>query len=335
MIVAPPRATAPLSLPETGAIAALRNVHRLRQRAPSPRLAPAQDGAAAAMNPEETRMSALLKHVKNVLPPAVTTQLRTMRDRRRVKAALEEARADTNHKGELAVAVGALEAATQDTADAGARGWFERIEARRLELLRSRRPISIIDYGLDPKAGPVHREAPVGKVTEASRSQPWCEFLFHLARAVRPERVIEMGACVGISASYIAAALEMNGTGRLVTLEGDPILSGLTEETFRDLGLVHRAEVVCGSFDETLKATLERMRPVDLLFHDGAHEAWCYEQDAETMRPFLAPGAVVVFDDIRWGATDTIGAWRKIVAHEQVKGSLDCGAIGVFVTQAA
>lgn len=280
-------------------------------------------------------MSALLKHVKSVLPPAVTTQLRTLRDRRRVNAAVGEAKADANHEGELAVAVSALEAATRATADAGARGWFQQVEARRLELLRSRGPIRIIDYGLDPKNGPVHREAPIGKVTEASRSQPWCEFLFHLARAVKPERVIEMGACVGISASYIAAALEMNGKGRLLTLEGDPILSGITRDTLNVLGLGHRAEVVCGSFDETLRASLERMRPVNLLFHDGAHEAWCYEQDAETMRPYLAPGAVVVFDDIRWGDTDTIGAWRKIVSHEQVKGSLDCGAIGVFVTRAA
>jgi predicted O-methyltransferase YrrM len=280
-------------------------------------------------------MSALLKHVKRVLPPAVTTQLRTARDRRRVKAALAAAKSDAGHKGELAVAIGALEAASQETAEAGAKGWFDRVEARRLELLRSRRPISIIDYGLDPKAGPVHREAPVGQVAEASRSQPWCEFLFNLARAVRPERVVEMGACVGVSASYIAAALEMNGKGRLVTLEGDPILSELTTETLRGLGLGHRAEVVCGPFEETLEASLERMRPVDLLFHDGAHEAWCYEQDFATMRPYLAPGAVVVFDDIRWGDTDTIGAWRKIVAHEQVQGSLDCGAIGVFVTRKA
>jgi predicted O-methyltransferase YrrM len=277
----------------------------------------------------------LLRHAKKVLPPAVTTRLRTLRDRRRVQAALGEARADANHKGELALAIGALEAAARGTADAGARGWFERIEARRLELLRSRRPVSIIDYGLDPKNGPVHREASVGKVTEASRSRPWCEFLFHLARAARPERAIEMGACVGISASYLAAALEMNGTGRLVTLEGDPVLSGLTGETLSGLGLAHRAEVVRGPFDATLAASLERMRPVDLLFHDGAHEAWCYERDAETMRPYLAPGAVVVFDDIRWGDTDTIGAWRKIVAHAQVKGALDCGAIGVFVTKAA
>ena len=127
----------------------------------------------------------------------------------------------------------------------------------------------------------------------------------------------------------------MNGKGCLITLEGDPILSVTSRDTLHGLGLDHRAEVVCGPFEETLRASLERMRPVDLLFHDGAHEAWCYEQDFATMRPYLAPGAVVVFDDIRWGDTDTIGAWRKIVAHEQVRGSLDCGAIGVFVAKAA
>lgn len=215
-----------------------------------------------------------------------------------------------------------------------ARDWFKRIEARRLDLLRSKDPISIIDYGLDPKHGPVHRTAPVGEVTQASRSQPWCEFLFHLVRAVQPERVVEMGACVGISASYIAAALEANGKGRLVTLEGDPTLSELTQETLAALGLGRRAECVCGPFESTLKTSLERMRPVDLLFHDGAHEAWCYLDDFETMRPYLAPGAVVIYDDIRWGDTDTIGAWRQIVAHEQVKGSLDCGPIGVFATAA-
>jgi predicted O-methyltransferase YrrM len=282
-------------------------------------------------------MSALLKHVKKVLPPALATQLRTMRDRRRVQAALDQARSDSNHKGDLDVALAALAAAAkgETAADATARGWFERIEARRLDLLRSQRSISIIDYGLDPKHGPVHRAAPVGEVTQASRSQPWCEFLYHLARATQPSHVLEMGSCVGISASYIAAALEANGGGRLITLEGDPILSELTRETLAGLGLAGRGECVCGPFEETLKASLERMQPVDLLFHDGAHEAWCYEQDFATMRPYLAPGAVVIYDDIRWGDTDTIGAWRKIVADTSIKGSLDCGAIGVFVTAGA
>lgn len=282
-------------------------------------------------------MSALLKHVKKVLPPAVATQLRTLRDRRRVQAALDRARAGTGHRGELAVALAALEAAArgETAADATARGWFERIEARRLDLLRSRRSISIVDYGLDPAHGPVHREAPVGEVTQASRSQPWCEFLYHLARATRPERVLEMGSCVGVSASYIAAALEANGKGRLITLEGDPTLSELTRETLSGLGLAARAECVCGPFERTLEASLQELHPVDLVFHDGAHEDWCYEQDFATMRPHLAPGALVVFDDIRWGSTDTIGAWRKIVADEIVAGSLDCGAIGVLVTKSA
>ena len=50
-------------------------------------------------------MSALMKHVKKVLPPALTTQLRTLRDRRRVQAALEQAQSDPNHKGDLAAAL--------------------------------------------------------------------------------------------------------------------------------------------------------------------------------------------------------------------------------------
>lgn len=143
-----------------------------------------------------------------------------------------------------------------------------------------------------------------------------------------------MGACVGVSASYIAAALEVSGRGRLVTLEGDPTLSELTRETFQGLGLAHRAEVVCGPFAETLAVTLARLRPVELLFHDGAHEAWCYLEDFATMRPYLAPGAVVVYDDIRWGETDTLGAWRQITSHPGIKGSLDCGAVGVLATAA-
>ena len=50
-------------------------------------------------------MSALLKQVKKILPPAIATQLRTMRDRRRVQAALDQARADKSHTGELDVAL--------------------------------------------------------------------------------------------------------------------------------------------------------------------------------------------------------------------------------------
>lgn len=82
------------------------------------------------------------------------------------------------------------------------------------------------------------------------------------------------------------------------------------------------------------QARAEAGQAGELLFHGGAHEAWCYLADFATMRPHLAPGAVVVYDDTRWGETDTLGAWREITSHPTVKGSLDCGAVGVFAAAA-
>jgi predicted O-methyltransferase YrrM len=43
--------------------------------------------------------------------------------------------------------------------------------------------------------------------------------LYALARAIRPETVIEFGTSFGISTIYLAAAVADNGTGRVVTTE--------------------------------------------------------------------------------------------------------------------
>jgi len=227
----------------------------------------------------------------------------------------------------------ALTAASRGDADGPSRAWFAKIEQRRLDLLRSDTFITQIDYGVQAKRGPLTRRRPLRRVTEDSWSRPWGEFLFHLVRAARPEQVVEMGAGVGISASFIAAALEMNGKGRLVTLEGDPTLAGIVEETLAGLGLGPRVRVVRGPFEQTLKPTLEELGEVDLLFHDGIHEGWAYLQDFATMRPHLAAGAVVVYDDIRWGPSDaeTIEAWQKIGTDSAVRAAINCGPVGVLV----
>lgn len=84
---------------------------------------------------------------------------------------------------------------------------------RQLELLRASGPVSMADHGRLLKHGPVRREAPSGRIAEASGGRPWCEFLFHLAQALRPEQAVEMG--VGVSVSYLAVTLKVNGRGRL------------------------------------------------------------------------------------------------------------------------
>ena len=64
-------------------------------------------------------------------------------------------------------------------------------------------------------------------------------------------RGLEMGTCVGISAAYQAAALNDNGAGRLVTLEGYAELAAEAQELWSNLGLSN-VEVIVGRFAQTL-----------------------------------------------------------------------------------
>ncbi len=45
------------------------------------------------------------------------------------------------------------------------------------------------------------------------------EFLYALVRLTKPRRVLELGTGYGISATFIAEALQANGTGLLLTVE--------------------------------------------------------------------------------------------------------------------
>ncbi len=62
-----------------------------------------------------------------------------------------------------------------------------------------------------------------------------------------------------------------------------------------------RARVVVGPFDETLEAVCAADGPFDLVFIDGHHEREAALRYTDTIRPFLAPGAVVVLDDVEPG----------------------------------
>ena len=75
----------------------------------------------------------------------------------------------------------------------------------------------------------------LGDMTRSSTSPRWAYLLFRLIRELRPESVLEMGSCVGISACYQAAALELNGAGKLLTLEGAPVLAARTARSIEEL----------------------------------------------------------------------------------------------------
>lgn len=104
----------------------------------------------------------------------------------------------------------------------------------------------MIDYGAgsrnsnrseeEMKAG-VPSTALVSDVCNASKPAEWALILFKLVRHLKPASAVELGSCVGISASYQAGAMKMNGIRQLQTLEGSPEIANIATQTLTGLNL--------------------------------------------------------------------------------------------------
>jgi predicted O-methyltransferase YrrM len=162
----------------------------------------------------------------------------------------------------------------------------------------------------------------------ASIHRPWGAFLLKIARELRPRSCLELGAAAGLSAAYQAAGLELNGAGRLVTVEGSPKLAELARETFAELAL-SRVEITVGVFDDVLGEVAESAAPIDLAYLDAGKTRADLLAQLEALVPHLAPAAVIVLDDIHW-SRELAGAWRTIRRDPRFELATDLWRVGLM-----
>lgn len=240
--------------------------------------------------------------------------------------------------GTLAVAVAAaLRSAPRDDVTPEERDWITRIERLRAELNASDAPVARLDQGAgSPGAGRTAEEmlagvetpGTVGHISRLTSKPPFRgRVLFDLVRQTRPASCVEMGTSVGISAAYQGAALELNGSGTLVTLEGAPAVAEIARANLRRLGL-DRTEVVIGRFRDTLPGVLGARQPVDYVFVDGHHDEQATLDYFERLLPFLAEAALLVFDDIAW-SDGMRRAWSRIASDPRVGCAVGLGPVGL------
>ena len=196
-------------------------------------------------------------------------------------------------------------------------------EADRVDAIEARRA-DLIGHGeLEPQ-----KKTTVGKACAmASKDRFWALLLFEVIRHLRPAACIELGTAFGISASYEAAALKLNGAGALVSLEGSAFRAETARGTLNELGL-DNAKVVTGRFDETLEGVLADHSPLDFAFIDGHHDGDATEKYFDLISGSCAPQAVVILDDINWSA-GMRRAWRNVIRDPKVKVSIDLFMVGI------
>jgi predicted O-methyltransferase YrrM len=117
--------------------------------------------------------------------------------------------------------------------------------------------------------------------------------LYSLVRAIRPQVVVEFGTSYGISTVHLAAAVADNGTGHVYGTELSAAKVAAARANLTAAGLAEQATILVGDARETLR---EVPGPIGLLLLDGWKELSL--PVLHLLEPRLAPGALVVADDI-------------------------------------
>jgi predicted O-methyltransferase YrrM len=163
--------------------------------------------------------------------------------------------------------------------------------------------------------------------------------LVNIIRFMRAQNCLEVGMAYGISGLFILGALKsFSKGGHLTTIE-------LMEPQFTIGSTIlkreHSDAVSChfGHTEKLLPEVTRAAGTIDFMFHDGGHSREDYIRDFNMVVDSLAPGAVVLFDDIRWvappnlfeGDPRTYEGWKAVIAHPRVRRAVEVDSqFGLF-----
>lgn len=135
--------------------------------------------------------------------------------------------------------------------------------------------------------------AAFGEVASKVSALEVCLLLRWLAASRRCRRVLEIGVFTG--SSSLALLDGMGPAGTLSAIDIDPTTTAVAQQAWQQLGLLDRVDFRLGDALQLLPA----LEPgFDLIYVDGAN--WEYEAYLDKALPLLAPGGLLVFDNVLW-----------------------------------
>jgi len=202
----------------------------------------------------------------------------------------------------------------------------EQIHSRYKELLYSKRVVETTDF--DDSASKKKYVTKFLTVSEIARnssvSQRYGELLYRMVDWFKPDTILEVGTCLGISTLYLAKAAP---GARIITMEGCAVKSELARTNFEKLEVI-QVELTTGRFINTLPLVLNKMPRIDFVFIDGHHQ---YRPTIEYFEEILKHSheeTVLVIDDIHW-SKGMEKAWEYIGQKPEVIVTIDLFRMGL------
>jgi predicted O-methyltransferase YrrM len=144
-------------------------------------------------------------------------------------------------------------------------------------------------------------------------------FLYAALRILQPEVVVETGCAKGNTSYYILSALKKNNKGHLYSIDLEPELPERDTAPWRDnvwtfseraqIGVLvpdfmrDRWTLSFGDTKQSLIPLLEKLKSVDVFFHDSDHSYSYMMWEYASAWPYLRSGGLLVSDDITMNAS--------------------------------
>lgn len=120
-----------------------------------------------------------------------------------------------------------------------------------------------------------------------------CLLLRWLAASRRCRRALEIGVFTG--SSSLALLDGMGAEGQLTAIDIDPVSTAIAQQCWQQLGLSEQVQFLLG---DALQLLSDLEPGYELIYIDGAN--WEYGAYLEAALPLLAPGGLLVFDNVLW-----------------------------------
>jgi predicted O-methyltransferase YrrM len=161
--------------------------------------------------------------------------------------------------------------------------------------------------GVTWESATARERADASEFTYMPISRQGGDLLYILARAKRPNMIIEFGTSYGISTLYLAAAVADNGTGRVVSTELNEAKVVAARANLAEATLAEHVTILLGDAMTTLN---DVPAPIDFVLLDGWKDL-CLPV-LHSLEPRLAMGALIVADDIN---LPSLGDYLEYVRH--------------------
>lgn len=202
--------------------------------------------------------------------------------------------------------------------------YYKTIETLRNRLKQDQRKIKITDLGAGSKLNTRQEKRVAQLAKNALKPARIAQLIARIAGRFKPEVIIELGTCLGITTAYMASA---SPESEVISVEGCPETAKIARENFDMLNL-QNISLQVGNFDQQLPEILDRYSKLDFLFIDGNHRKDATLTYFKQCLPKIHENTILIFDDIYW-SQGMKEAWEEIKAHPKVQVSMDLFYIGL------